>query len=155
MRTIAVLLALIPLCAGDVAVASDFGFLNARVYGRADQFNAQFQAAQLQHKAKLARQVQFLQQQQLVAANAVSVQAQLAELRAIQQANVLQALQLNQAYYAQPVIQQNVVQHHAVEQQQVVVQEQVCQPVQQVCQPVQQICQPVNQRRVSRFRSCR
>lgn len=151
MKTYAVVIALALLGTGN-AMAQDFGFLNAQVYGRADQLSARVQAAQLQQKAKLARQVQFLQQQQLVAANAVNVHAQLGQLRALQQAQALQALHLNQIYSAQPLVAAPVVVDQHIQQQAVVqkvVKQQVCQPIQQ------QVCQPVFRQRVVRVRSCR
>lgn len=156
MKTLAVLVALMLLWTGSVATAND-GFLNAQVHGRVQALNARVQAVQLQQQAKLARQVQFLQQQQLVAANAVNVHSQLAQLRALQQAQAFDALHLNQlGLYQQsalvaPVVAAPVVQQHVVAQP--VVQKVIQQPVVVKQQVVRQnFCAP---QRVLRFRSCR
>jgi hypothetical protein len=150
MKTLIVLVVAL-LSWTNSAMAADFGFQKNGLHSRVQQLDAQVQAIQLQQRAKLARQVQFLQQQQLVAANAVNVHAQLGQLRALQQAQALQALHLNDIYgqhqLIAPFIQPYVVKQHVV-QQPVVVQE----VVQQKIVVPQQV---FGSQRIVRCRSCR
>jgi hypothetical protein len=140
MKTIiAALVAIALLWTGNVATAQTLGFSGSNVHSRVQALDARVQAIQLQQQAKLARQVQFIQQQQLVAANAVNVHSQLAQLRALQQAQNFNALGLNNIYggvHQSALIAAPGVHHQAAQvvvQQPVVVRQQVVR--RQVCQP--------------------
>ena len=159
MKFFSLLVAMMLMLISSAASATDFGFSQSGLQSRVNQLNAQVQTIQLQHQAKLARQVQFLQQQQLVAANTVNVHAQLGQLRALQQAQALQALHLNglvnqnpllssSIVHQQPIIQQQVVHQQPIIQQRVIHQQPIIQ--QQVVR--QRVCAP---QQGLRFRSCR
>ena len=153
MRLIYLLLAML-LGMSGVAGATYFGEQSALLQGRTQLLQSRVQAARLQQQAKLARQVQFMQQQQLAAANTTQVHAQLAHLRALQQAEALQQIHLNNGFAGQAIVQPTVDYSaipQAVVRQPVIVEKQIVQPIQRGrrIQRVQRVCEP------QRLRGCR